>query len=50
MKIYERPRCQKEGCGELAITVYASTWLCGRCIEKVCNKIKQKQMELFLTE
>lgn len=48
MKIYEMPMCEK--CKERAITRYLQIWLCGRCLEKVDNKMKLMQREMFLTE
>lgn len=38
MKIYEKPKCN---CGEPAICLNQGIWLCGDCLMKLQDKLKE---------
>jgi len=39
-EIYERPKC--ENCGEVALGIVKTTWLCGKCMVKYNNIMIQE--------
>ena len=40
-------RCSIKTCNEVAIGVFANSWICGRCLMKIENKMRENSKKLL---
>ena len=40
-------RCGVKTCNEIAIGVYAKSWICGRCLMKIENKMRENNKKML---
>ena len=40
-------KCQVANCGNVALGVFNSKWVCGECLIKIENKIREQQRKMF---
>lgn len=45
-----KPRCQGHDCNNEAITLVSGKWLCGNCLIKLEERIKEIKQKLILEE
>ena len=40
-------KCQMTNCDNVALGVFNSKWVCGECLIKIENKIREQQRKMF---
>lgn len=51
MKIIDRPKCMNfEKCGNQAIALVNSEWICGHCYVEYDKRIKEEHKKLMIKE
>ena len=49
MKILNKPKCfNHKNCGNEAITIVNRMWLCGTCLIKIQDKVREAKQKLLL--